>query len=132
MPQTLTHDCIYSAISWLLFESARQELFTHRGVNELPAYENMLLGTSVGACSALLTTPLDVLKTRIIAPPQGQREGEVVATARTILNEEGARAFCRGAVLRVAHVAPSYGLYMCLYESIKMQIPRVRESLHGN
>jgi hypothetical protein len=126
VPQTLTHDCIYSAFSWYLFESTRQKLFILRGVDELPALENMLLGTFVGGCSALATTPLDVIKTRMITAPEGRTPAGVWITVRTIMSEEGARAFGRGAVLRMAHVAPSYGLYMALYEVIKMQIPRLR------
>lgn len=128
VPQTLCHDCIFSAFSWLIFEWSRQRLFKLWGTAELPTTYNLALGAATGGLVALATTPLDVLKTRVIAMPGGQGAGPslLFKTARAMLREEGRMAFWRGATLRVAHLAPSHGLYFCLYEAIKTQISTYR------
>eukprot|EP00442_Polarella_glacialis_P054124 CAMPEP_0115068634 /NCGR_PEP_ID=MMETSP0227-20121206/12088_1 /TAXON_ID=89957 /ORGANISM="Polarella glacialis, Strain CCMP 1383" /LENGTH=332 /DNA_ID=CAMNT_0002454901 /DNA_START=50 /DNA_END=1045 /DNA_ORIENTATION=+ len=124
VPQTLVHDCAYSACAWTIFEYSRQWIFARRGSSELPAHESLALGAFTGGLTALVTNPMDVLKTRIIGrrpddrfPPPG-----LLDTARGILREEGALAFWRGAGFRVAHLAPSHGLYMLLYEVAKLQL----------
>mmetsp|Transcript_81391 Transcript_81391/g.141264 ORF Transcript_81391/g.141264 Transcript_81391/m.141264 type:complete len:301 (+) Transcript_81391:66-968(+) len=121
VPQTLMHDCIYSACSWMFFESARQRLFQYRDCAELQHHENLMLGAAVGAVSAWVTTPFDVVRTRIIAPGQG-RSSPVLPMVRSIWCQEGAGAFWRGGTLRVAHVAPGSGFYMFFYEALKMRI----------
>jgi len=125
LPQTVCHDCVYSALHWVFFETCRQRLFASRDTNELPAHENLFFGFVAGAATAWLTTPLDVLKVRILmgAP----RRGSLGATARTLWQEGGLRFFWRGAALRVAHLAPSQGLYMFLYEWTKHQISSLRD-----
>ncbi|CAE8624706.1 unnamed protein product [Polarella glacialis] len=124
VPQTLVHDCAYSAFAWMIFEYSRQWLFSRRGSSELPAHENLALGTFTGGVTALVTNPLDVLKTRIIGRRQDDRFPPLglLHTARGILRDEGALAFWRGAGFRVAHLAPSHGLYMLLYEVAKLQL----------
>jgi len=123
IPQTLMHDCAYSAVAWLIFEKSRQWLFALRGSSELPPHENLILGGITGTTSAFITTPFDVLKTRIVgrSPGSSQASG-VFHVARDILRHEGARAFWRGALLRVLHIAPSHGLYMFLFETGKSQL----------
>lgn len=121
VPQTLMHDCSYSACGWFIFESGRQWLFSMRGTSNLPVHENLLLGFGTGTLTALVTNPLDVVKTRIIGsvsqPPPG-----ILSTAQSIWRLEGVLAFWQGATLRVLHLAPSHGLYMLLYEVIKLQL----------
>lgn len=121
VPQTLMHDCIYSSCSWMLFESARQKLFQYRDCAHLQHHENLALGAAVGAVSALVTTPFDVVRTRIIAPGQ-DFASPVLPMVRSIWCREGARAFWRGGTLRVAHVAPASGFYMFFYEALKLRI----------
>uniref|UniRef100_A0A7S0FZG0 Mitochondrial carrier protein n=1 Tax=Pyrodinium bahamense TaxID=73915 RepID=A0A7S0FZG0_9DINO len=130
VPQTLAHDSVYSACAWLIFETGRQWLFVRRGEAELPASENLALGTLTGALSALVTTPLDVLKTRVVGQVSDGPTGltSLRTAAKELLREEGPWAFWRGASLRVAHLAPSHGLYMLLYEVAKRQISFARAS----
>lgn len=120
VPQTLLHDCSYSAIAWLIFELSRQQLFAHHGEAVLHAHENMLLGVVTGSVTALVTTPLDVLKTRVV----GNQLPSVIGALREMWRIEGPRAFRRGAVQRVAHLGPAHGLYMMLYEFAKEQMAR--------
>jgi len=126
--QTLAHDCVYSAGAWLSFETGRQWLFAYHGEATLPAAENLALGSATGALTALATTPLDVLKTRVVGREPGATVGprSLRAALRELLRDEGPGALWRGATLRVAHLAPSQGLYMLLYELAKRQIGALR------
>jgi len=131
VPQTLLHDCAHSATQWAIFEFARQHLFASRGEDELPASENLALGMGAGALTAVLTTPMDVLRTRIVGRLGNEPSGGLLATARRMWREEGLRAFKRGALLRVLSLAPSAGLYMVLYEAMKHGIADFRGFTSG-
>ncbi|CAJ1432346.1 unnamed protein product [Effrenium voratum] len=63
LPQTIMHDCFYSACGWLIFESGRQWLFAAHGCSSLPVYENLGLGLVTGTLASLVTNPVDVVKT---------------------------------------------------------------------
>mmetsp|Transcript_71477 Transcript_71477/g.204999 ORF Transcript_71477/g.204999 Transcript_71477/m.204999 type:complete len:281 (+) Transcript_71477:252-1094(+) len=130
VPQTLVHDCLFSAVSWLVFESCRQKVFANRGSSELAAHESLVLGATAGAVSALVTTPCDVLRTRIIGREPGDAAAAqgLRATALEMYRREGAAIFWRGCVLRIAHLAPSQGVYMLLYEVAKGRIAGWRET----
>jgi len=119
--QTLMHDCVYSATSWLMYETCRQQIFATRGVGELAVHENVLLGAVTGAACAFVTTPLDVLNTRVTAPSV---RPQIRAVALQIARQEGMLAFFSGWTYRVAHLAPCSALYFCLYEVAKMQLAR--------
>eukprot|EP00434_Breviolum_minutum_P011976 symbB.v1.2.010560.t1/scaffold691.1/size191848/1 len=99
----------------------RQWLFSVRQTSSLPAHENLLLGVTTGTLTALVTNPLDVIKTRIIGSTSSKSPG-IIITVQSIWRLEGLSAFWQGAALRVLHLAPSHGLYMFLYEVIKLQL----------
>lgn len=122
VPQTLLHDSVYSAVAWLVFESSRQIVFAQRGENALEGHESLALGTMTGAFTALVTTPFDVVKTRIVGRSSLETRPGIISMARDILREEGILAFGRGVHLRVLHLAPSHGLYMLFYEMMKTQL----------
>lgn len=140
VPQTLVHDCTYSALSWVVFEGGRQQLFRRNESHHLQPHESLLLGTLAGAVTGAATTPLDVVKTRIVGSPTrpapddlagaacgatrsgGSGSGSFCATSAHIWRHEGPMAFWNGCSLRVAHLAPSTGLYFLLYEAAKVQI----------
>lgn len=120
LPQTFLHDCPFSACSWLVFESLRQQLLLGREEAVLSVHENLLIGCAAGGLTAFITTPTDVLKTRIVTRQPGDLEYQNIrSSARTILHKEGVSGFWRGWALRVAHIAPSHGLYMLILEAIK-------------
>lgn len=99
-----------------------QRLFTPR----LPR-----AGAAAGALTALLTTPLDLVNTRL----QTQRiftasgaaanlSGVVDAISRVAAEEGGPTALMRGAGLRAAQYAPSGLLFFCVYEAVKRRAAR--------
>ncbi|KAK3292059.1 mitochondrial carrier domain-containing protein [Chaetomium fimeti] len=75
-----------------------------------------------GSLAATITTPADVVKTRVMLGnrngPQGP--GSVVEIVRTVLRENGIRGLFRGGSLRAAWAALGSGLYLGSYEATKV------------
>jgi len=84
------------------------------------------------AVAALVTQPLDVLKTRLQTqdclsksnPISEPRYRDVVQAASRILREEGYRAFYRGTIARCLVVIPSGGVSWASYELVKSFLVR--------
>lgn len=130
---TLMRDVPFSALYWAGVEGVREGITRGREGRGLPttpadaAAINMAAGTASGALAALVTTPLDVAKTRlqvrIAADAEGFRSrGELAATAgelRAVAREGGVSALFTGVVPRVARLAPSCGIVLVSYEVVK-------------
>jgi solute carrier family 25 aspartate/glutamate transporter 12/13 len=71
--------------------------------------------------AASLTTPADVIKTRLqVAARAGQTTyNGVVDAARKIFQEEGFGAFWKGAPARVFRSSPQFGVTLLCYELLQ-------------
>lgn len=77
---------------------------------------------SAGAISALITTPLDLVKTRImLGPTKGELQKassqSIVNVGKDIWQKEGLRGLMKGGTLRSAWTALGAGIYLGSYES---------------
>lgn len=75
--------------------------------------------------AAFLTTPFDVIKTRLQIDP---RKGEtsysgIFHAAKTILKEESIRSFFKGGGARVLRSSPQFGFTLAAYELFKNVFP---------
>eukprot|EP00834_Sanchytrium_tribonematis_P002384 NODE_72_length_24857_cov_0.454399.p21 type:complete len:116 gc:universal NODE_72_length_24857_cov_0.454399:18015-18362(+) len=75
--------------------------------------------------SAYLTTPADVIKTRLQVEA---RKGHTSYTGiihcfKTILKEEGYRALFKGGAARVFRSSPQFGVTLASYELLKRSFP---------
>jgi solute carrier family 25 iron transporter 28/37 len=88
---------------------------------EYTPWKHVVAGVAAGASAALVSTPLDVIKTRL------QTQGELgietdrglADVARKIWNKEGARGFLRGASARMVYMGPSAAVCWTTYEWVK-------------
>ena len=97
--------------------SERVKPVTTTTLRALEAWEGALVGAVAGSISAAATTPLDVLKTRMMT---GQAFGasSVLTAAKLIVAKEGVGALYRGIVPRVALIGPGCAVFFMVYELV--------------
>lgn len=145
LPATLALNVPYAATCVAVNESAKLVFMPLLGREAISTY--LLSGACAGAAAAAITTPLDVLKTRMQtqglggggATPLAPLCGSCDDTARTTLHSsshtpsaretfsvaldqwrsEGFRGFFKGVRARVAVNAPSQAISWAAYESMK-------------
>eukprot|EP00753_Platysulcus_tardus_P002682 PLAT1179.1.p1 GENE.PLAT1179.1~~PLAT1179.1.p1 ORF type:complete len:326 (+),score=169.70 PLAT1179.1:149-1126(+) len=114
---TLARDIPFSMIFFAQYAKTREAFADARG-GQASFGEVLLAGCAAGMTSAALTTPMDVVKTRLqaeVLPGQPVFTG-VRQTAAYILEKEGFAAFWRGWRPRVMIVAPLFALSLVAYE----------------
>nr|AAC14487.1 putative mitochondrial carrier protein [Arabidopsis thaliana] len=98
---------------------------------ELEPWEAIAVGALSGGFTAVLTTPFDVIKTRMMTAPQGV-ELSMLMAAYSILTHEGPLAFYKGAVPRFFWTAPLGALNLAGYELLqKAMITPLNQSVHS-
>jgi solute carrier family 25 aspartate/glutamate transporter 12/13 len=116
----LWRDIPFSAMFFPLYYRSKQLLKAIEGYPSNPSQDAFLAGTVAAIPSAMLTTPADVIKTRLQSP---RRDDGVIYTglrqcATHIYKHEGPLAFFKGAGLRAVRAAPQLGLTMAVYEKL--------------
>lgn len=98
--------------------SARQTRLTGREKGLVTAGESALFGSISGAFAAGLTTPLDVLKTRIMLARRevGATRSGASQIWRQILQDEGWRGLFRGFVPRVGWISTGGAIFLGTYQ----------------
>ncbi|KAF3907547.1 hypothetical protein AA313_de0202575 [Arthrobotrys entomopaga] len=105
-----------------IYEEVRRRIYNRRVVTAISA-------ASAGAIAATITTPLDVVKTRMMLLKKGGKAGSagLVETAQSIVRNEGGRAIWKGGLLRAVWTAVGSGLYLGTFECSKIYLSRRRE-----
>ena len=123
-------DVPFSAIYFPTYAHLKKDLFdfdpndkTKR--NRLKTWELLTAGAIAGMPAAFLTTPFDVIKTRLqIDPRKGETKYNGIFHAiRTILKEENFKSFFKGGGARVLRSSPQFGFTLAAYELFKGFIP---------
>ena len=112
----LLRDVPFSAIYFPAYASAKEWC---RGDKEKAAPLDLLLaGAMAGAPAASLTTPADVIKTRMqVAGSGGTKPYESIPEATVdIMKNEGPTAFFKGAAARVFRSSPQFAVTLMCYE----------------
>jgi solute carrier family 25 S-adenosylmethionine transporter 26 len=109
---TISRDVPWNALSFMFFAQAK-DLFAKIQGRAPGNEENLVLGAMSGMLAAIIMTPVDVVKTRLMT---GGASGGIVATFNAIIRDEGAATLMKGVVPRVAFLAPMAALTLSLYE----------------
>jgi len=116
---TLLRDVTFSVVYFPLF--ARINALGPRkkdGSGEAVFYHSLLSGLAAGAFAAWIVTPCDVVKTRLQLLARGAGETGYTGIPdafRKIFAQEGLSAFFKGAVCRMAVMAPLFGIAQMVY-----------------
>lgn len=110
---TISRDVPWNALSFMFFGQAKKAF--KNAVGRVPSTEeNLGLGAVSGMAAAVIMTPVDVVKTRLMT---GGASGGIGQTFKTILKDEGAATLMKGVVPRVMYLAPLAAVTLSLYEA---------------
>ncbi|KAK4530995.1 hypothetical protein CCYA_CCYA06G1852 [Cyanidiococcus yangmingshanensis] len=111
----------FDALEFGTFEQMKRIAQRVRGRERLSEWELLLLGMSAGGLVGALTTPLDVVRTRMLV--SGTRPGLPAASLweaiQSLLVEGGAPALFRGMMPRATWEAASSGVFFMFFDSLK-------------
>jgi len=114
----LLRDLPFDAIEFVTYEQARSALRAQLK-RDLNAAETSAVGALAGVATAVLTTPLDVIKTRLMTQGSGGAYRGVVDCALRIAREEGAGAFFKGVGPRVTWIGIGGSVFFTCLEAAK-------------
>ncbi|ORX48744.1 mitochondrial carrier [Hesseltinella vesiculosa] len=113
---TMLRDVPFSAIYWMMYEEMKNQCLDKE--NPLTGWQqfqfSFFAGATSGTVAAVVTTPMDVIKTR--RQVSSSREREIMHLIRSIAYKEGVSGFFRGVVPRVVKVSIASGIMISSYE----------------
>ncbi|TPX36150.1 hypothetical protein SmJEL517_g01410 [Synchytrium microbalum] len=119
---TIVREIPFTCIQFPLYEWLKVKWSTWFNHPPLP-YEIALCGSISGGVAAGLTTPLDVVKTRImLSNKTGKESPTIVSTFSHILREEGWGRLFSGIVPRVLWISLGGSIFLGVYEVAKTSL----------
>ncbi|KAM4056081.1 mitochondrial carrier protein [Hirsutella rhossiliensis] len=121
----LLRDVPFSAIYFPTYSHLKRDFFGESPAKKLGVLQLLTAGAIAGMPAAYLTTPCDVIKTRLQVEA---RKGEATYTglrhaAKTIWKEEGFTAFFKGGPARILRSSPQFGFTLAAYEVLQTMLP---------
>ena len=138
---TLARDVPFSAVYWTMTERIKAKLLTLDGgggwqrevggatgtsgaSGTRVVLANLAAGTTSGCVASFMTTPCDVIKTKMQVVLPGSSGSGMLDVTRNLFRAEGFSGFFAGWAPRVARTAPACGIVLTSYELLKMLPPR--------
>ncbi|KAK6581576.1 hypothetical protein PZA11_006267 [Diplocarpon coronariae] len=121
----LLRDVPFSAIYFPTYNHLKRDYFGESPTKSLGILQLLTAGAIAGMPAAYLTTPCDVIKTRLQVEA---RKGESSYTslrqcAQTVFREEGFKAFFKGGPARILRSSPQFGFTLAGYEVLQGLLP---------
>lgn len=125
MSACLLRDVPFSAIYFPTYNHLKRDWMGESPTKKLGVLHLLTAGAIAGMPAAYLTTPCDVIKTRLQVEA---RKGETKYTslrhcAKTIYKEEGFKAFFKGGPARILRSSPQFGFTLAAYEVLQKMLP---------
>lgn len=121
----LLRDVPFSAIYFPTYNHLKRDYFGESPTKSLGVLQMLTAGAVAGMPAAYLTTPFDVIKTRLQVEA---RKGEAQYlslrhAAKTIWQQEGFKAFFKGGPARIMRSSPQFGFTLAGYEVLQRALP---------
>ncbi|KAF3081179.1 hypothetical protein TWF569_009398 [Orbilia oligospora] len=123
----------FTAMQFPLYEEIRRKIYKRKKIAHPSLIQvgiiTAISAGSAGSFAAAITTPLDVIKTRMMLLKDGGKSGSagIFETAKMIVRTEGPKAIWKGGLLRAVWTFLGSGLYLGTFESSKIYLSRRRE-----
>ncbi|CAK0783894.1 hypothetical protein CVIRNUC_007094 [Coccomyxa viridis] len=122
-PTTLVMNIPFTALYFASYETAKRGIMKHANSEESLLIQGVA-GGAAGGVAAALTTPLDVVKTRLQLEGVGSRTSyraiNLMGTIQHIARNEGSRALWAGIRPRVMFHVPAAAITWSSYETMKV------------
>jgi len=115
----------FTSLQFPLYELLKVQLARKLG-RKLHAHEAAVCGSFAGAVSAAATTPLDVLKTRVMLDMRDATKQELPSLStrfQQIYATEGAKALFSGVVPRTLWISAGGAVFLGVYEWAIQTLP---------
>ncbi|KAF9609376.1 hypothetical protein IFM89_015673 [Coptis chinensis] len=124
----LLRDLPFDAIQFCLYE---QLLIGYKlaAKRELNDPENAIIGAFAGSLTGAITTPLDVIKTRLMVQGPGNQYKGIFDCVQTIVREEGAPALLKGIGPRVLWIGIGGSIFFGVLERMKRLLAQRRSDI---
>jgi solute carrier family 25 (mitochondrial aspartate/glutamate transporter), member 12/13 len=121
----LLRDVPFSMIYFPTYNHLKKDLFGESPTKKLGILQLLTAGAIAGMPAAYLTTPCDVIKTRLqVEARKGEATYNGLADcARKILKDEGFKAFFKGGPARILRSSPQFGFTLAAYEVLSNTFP---------
>ncbi|XP_042019021.1 S-adenosylmethionine carrier 1, chloroplastic/mitochondrial-like isoform X2 [Salvia splendens] len=121
----LLRDLPFDAIQFCIYEQLRigYKLAARRDLN---GPENAIIGAFAGAITGAVTTPLDMVKTRLMIQGSAKQYDGIFHCVDTIIREEGSSAFFRGIGPRVLWIGIGGSIFFGVLEKTKQLLAHNR------
>ena len=121
----LLRDVPFSMIYFPTYNHLKRDFFGESQTQKLGVLQLLTAGAIAGMPAAYLTTPADVIKTRLQVEA---RKGEAVysgllSCAKQVYREEGFKAFFKGGPARIMRSSPQFGFTLAGYEVLSNLLP---------
>ncbi|KAF9465373.1 mitochondrial carrier domain-containing protein [Collybia nuda] len=116
---TIMREIPFTSLQFPLYELLKASLSQRLGRKPLYAHEAAVCGSIAGGTAAALTTPLDVLKTRVmldLRDPSKVKMPSLANRLRTIYISEGVGALFAGVVPRTMWISAGGAVFLGVYE----------------
>ncbi|KAI1295004.1 hypothetical protein EDD11_008056 [Mortierella claussenii] len=123
---TVAREIPFTCIQFPLYEYMKKTYASATDRPKVDPWEAAICGSIAGGIAAGLTTPLDVVKTRVMLSqrnPAGAQSSAyysgIISTFKRILTEEGPRALFSGIGPRVMWISIGGSIFLGVYEKVK-------------
>jgi solute carrier family 25 aspartate/glutamate transporter 12/13 len=121
----LLRDVPFSAIYFPTYNHLKRDFFGESQTKKLGILQLLASAAVAGMPAAYLTTPADVIKTRLQTDARAGQTNYtgLMHAAKTIYKEEGFTAFFKGGPARILRSSPQFGFTLAAYEVLQRTFP---------
>ncbi|KAL7104522.1 hypothetical protein ACP275_08G250700 [Erythranthe tilingii] len=127
----LLRDLPFDALQFCIYEQLRLG-YKMAAKRDLNAPETAIVGAFAGALTGAVTTPLDVIKTRLMVQGSANQYKGIFDCVQTIVREEGSNALLKGIGPRVLWIGIGGSIFFGVLESTKRFLSERRPNNQEN